>query len=258
MDDESQFGKIDFSDLLKKFKDKPIEKKYTPFGRDLTPFDFSYGHRLVEPSGNQQAISRVDVERLPGYDRLDVLQKFGARVSARAIQLAVGMGYVNPDRMGRIIDFGAGSGGPTFALVGLGNAVGSRVEAVENNQQSAQKIIDSAILPEDQVHITDGLAYLGSAQSKDESFDLVTAFMLGPDMEGSLFRRLAKASSTTLSGDGKLLITSDFGTLSTVKAISEQSGAKYNFVHGVSQGDEIVVPNTLVLSRDSCKLISSR
>lgn len=198
---------------------------------------------------NTQAISGIRIDQLPGYLALDEYQQAAANVAAKVLQVAVGFGYLDPQKIRRIIDFGAGTGGPTFALTEIAKAIGATVEVVESNPKLAQRIIETNILPDSNVHPTDGITFLNSSSTNGGGYDLVTAFMLGPDQGGYLFANLAQASSAALTENGNLLITSDVGTMSSVKRISEESRVGFHLIDRVP---EIGFPNTIILPQQSC------
>lgn len=79
--------------------------------------------------------------------------------------------------------------------------------------------------------------------------------MLGPDINADLFRKLAHASGNALGEGGNLLLTSDGGTFSAAKRACESSGVPYHFIQGVSDGGNVIVPNTLILPKASCTAI---
>lgn len=250
MADESKSGYDIFK--LPGINDKGFGKKPS-YSLRLPEFslDESVGSKGVD--NVRSAIIRINLDQLPAFKKLNVLQAFGARLALTAIQLGVNMGHIDTSRLSRIADFGAGGGGPTFALVEVAKASGGQVTAIENNRKSAAEIVDSGILPQEQVRIEDGIRHLEKAREiEGEGYDLVTSFMLGPDISGKLFRDLAHASARGLNEGGNLLVTSDAGTFAAAKEICEKSGVQYKFIHGVSEGDKIVVPHTLIIAKESC------
>ena len=255
-----EFKDIDWSSLIKDLKDPQFIKsgagKLSPTPSfTYTPLDIGGGNLSGEDQGARNAVIRVDVQKHPDFQKLNVLQRSGAKWAASALQLAASMGHIDAARMKRIIDFGAGSGGPTFAVARVGETIGADVEAVEQNEQQAKEIVADGILPEDKVHVSDGLAFLNGVNGAENGYDLVTAFMLGPDINADLFRKLAHASGNALSEGGNLLVTSDGGTFSAAMRACESSGVPHHFIHGVGDGGDIIVPHTLIIPKASCAAV---
>jgi hypothetical protein len=225
---------------------------YTNFGDMRNPLNFEYF-----TSNPSTGITSIRIEKTAGFERLDEYQQFNAKLSAMSILMSVQAGYLDFNRIRRITDFGSGSGGPTFTLVEIGKRVKAHIDAIEEDPKFAQQIIKSGILPEENVNITDGIAYFMSMGEKGiEKYDLITAFMLGPDPDMSLFRRLVKACTTALNEGGNLLITSDTCTFSAIKKILESLQIPFHFIAGVMDEKEITVQNTLIISKESLRRIA--
>lgn len=136
--------------------------------------DIDWGGNLSgEDQGARNAVIRVAVEKHPDFQKLNVLQRSGAKWATSALQLAASMGHIDASRIKRIVDFGAGSGGPTFAVVRIGEAIGADVEAVEQNEQQAKEIVSDGILPEEKVHVGDGLAFLNGVNGAENGMILL-------------------------------------------------------------------------------------
>lgn len=258
--DKERFSRI-FDSLQGKGKpfDLPSSRG---FGDQPPKFDLS----LLEDFGISKAesiVSRgrnrvvgINIEAQQGFDRLNILQVWGAKLAMASIQMAVSFGYLDPDKIKRIADFGAGAGGPTFALVVVARQLGATVNAIEQHDKSADQIVETGILPAESVIKVDGIDYLGSLEDIGiERYDLVTAYMLGPDTEGELFRKLARASNRALNPEGNLLVTSDGGTIESVREVCQTVGVLFNRIQGVSDGKEVVVPTTIVVPHASCEAI---
>ncbi len=248
---------IDWSLIFKDLKDPGfIKGGKNPFAPNPSAFPYKpldLSERAAQVgSPLKDAVRRIDVEAHPDFQGLNVLQRSGAKWATTALQLAVGMDYIDPARVKRIMDFGAGGGGPTFGLVRIGEAIGAEVEAVEQNAQLGGEISETGILPQERVHIGDGLAFLNGVQKDETGYDLVTAFMLGPDLSGDLMRRLAQASGKALKDGGNLVVTSDGGTFSVAKRLFDETGLQTHFIHGINEGNTIV-PNTLIIPKASCQ-----
>ncbi len=145
------------------------------------------------------------------------------------------------------MDFGAGAGGPTIALTELVKLNGGSVEAIDSRPNLIQDMIDSGILPTDRAHHGDGLEFLSGTDSQDQ-YDLITAFMFGPDnTDGGLTNQLLDASQNALKAGGKLLITSDARTMPIVRGICNRPGINYNYITGVRLENGFM-PDTIVAS----------
>lgn len=69
----------------------------------------------------------------PVYDQLPALEKVSAGRAASRLALCGNMGLYNPDSPKRLVDFGAGRGGSTFALALLAEQNNGSVDALEVN-----------------------------------------------------------------------------------------------------------------------------
>ncbi|MCS7091977.1 MAG: hypothetical protein NZM26_01345 [Patescibacteria group bacterium] len=69
---------------------------------------------------------------------------------------------------------------------------------------------------------------------------------------------MARASYQGLNEGGNLLVRSDYDTLTTAKAICEESGVHYKFIHGIDGIDEqgtTTVPHILIVTKEGCARI---
>ena len=188
----------------------------------------------------------ADITKVREYTNLDTFQQFGARMTKQLLMMAEAMGHINPERVKTVCDFGAGSGGPTFALKHHFRLPEGNLTALEMSETAAKDIVKSEILPESQVLAGDGLAHLRSGKKK---YDLITANMLGPDdKDGTLFLNLIDAAKNSLSPEGKLLVYSEANTMGTVQRLCESEGLNYRWIQGVNA--EPPVPSTAIISLD--------
>jgi len=201
-----------------------------------------------------ESVMSIDLEQQPGYDRLNIFQIWGAKLAINALRLAIYMKYLDVSRLKRIVDFGAGVGGPTFALAAIARVTDGEVTALDEDEEQVREISTTGIIPAQNVHSGDGFSYLNSVKDTvNQGFDLITAFMLGPDITGNLFRKLATASAQVLNDGGNLLVTSDTGTFSVAREIVQRSGVQHHLIHGIADPTgEIVVPHTLIIPKASC------
>jgi hypothetical protein len=217
--------------------------------------DIGYGAKfslrpLVElpkrPRVTVEQRTLIAVEENPIFANLRSFHRRGATTAATILNMSEGFGHLNLSKAKRILDFGAGSGGPTLALVELAKLNGGTVDVVEASPIFAQDIIDSGIISPDRVIIDDGLKVL---QTTSEKYDLITSFMLGPDdLQGSLTRTLLNNSRNALNPGGSILITSDTSTMTTVKRVCEQEGMPHDYIQGVPLGGNDFLPNAVIAS----------
>ncbi len=186
---------------------------------------------------------RMDVTKAPEYASFNKLQQYSARIASQLLLLATSFGYIDPNKIQAVCDFGAGGGGPTFALKQFLNLQPGRIQALEQSLEVAQEIIQHSVLPESDVKIGDGLAYLRSGQQK---YNLITAFMLGPDISGHLISNFIAAARHSLNPDGKLLVCSEIGTMNVVKQVCQQQDLHFDWIEGVSADPPI--PSTAIIS----------
>lgn len=206
--------------------------------------------KLVErPCESVTPQTFIDVRTSPIFDKLHSFHQTGALTAENVLNLSASYGYIDLARSKRLLDFGAGSGGPTLALTELAKLNGGSVEVVESNPRFAQDMIELGIVTPDKVHQANGIELLSSAASTDQ-YDLITAFMLGPDTNGGLTQQLLGASRNALQSSGKLLVTSDIGTMLTVRGVCDRVGVSYEYVAGLPL-ETGPIPDVLIASFDT-------
>lgn len=198
------------------------------------------------------SISRIIIERTPAFGSLSEFTQNAARRAQTVLSVAYTNGYLQDQHFRHIADFGAGAGGPTFALVASAKEVGGQVVAVENTP-SAEEIIATGILPKEQVIKEDGIVHFTSLRdaAPDKKYSMITAFMLGPDFSGNLFRNVMASAKDALTEDGKLLITSDIGTIQTIREICQQAHISTSTIESI--GEEL--PGTIILEKKDCRVV---
>ncbi len=217
------------------------------------------GQEMKPIASPREAILGMIAEKTPGYEILNTLQQFGASMAMMTVRRAVQRGQLDQSSIHRIGDFGAGTGGPTWALTKIAEQIGATVDAIEQSETGTDEIIQSGILPHWHVKREDGIAYLETV-GRDEAqrYDLITAFMLGPDDEEvSLFRKLANVSTRALLPGGHLIITSDGGTLENVLKLCQRSGAKFFGMDGLQSGEKWVAPPAIIIPQTSLAQIAA-
>ena len=143
------------------------------------------------------------------------LQAFGYRYAMRLLDLLVNHGLLDADQIQTICDFGAGTGGPTLALRDFFKCPTRNLTALESYAPQVRML--QALLPEAQIYDGDGLDWLSGHHQR---YDLITAFMLGPDDEDhQLVSHFLNEAIACLKPNGKLIIGSDVATMHGVLSI---------------------------------------
>lgn|GEM_PF-2147631 len=143
------------------------------------------------------------------------LQAFGYRYAMRLLDLLVNHGLLDADQIQTICDFGAGTGGPTLALCDFFKCPMRNLTALESYAPQVRML--QALLPEAQIYDGDGLDWLSCYH---QTYDLITAFMLGPDDENhQLASHFLNEAISCLKPNGKLIIGSDVATMQGVLSI---------------------------------------
>ncbi len=174
------------------------------------------------------------------------------------IKVALKANALNPRQLTTIADFGAGTGLTTLALTTIAQETNGTVEALENWEAVADQIIASGILPREKViKNTSGITYLNATEQTDK-YNLITAFMLGPDTYGDLFRQLAAAASNALDPEGSLLVTSDEYTFAAAKAIAQGSGSPVTIIPETQHDVNTTTPEILIVPRLACEAIAAQ
>jgi len=146
------------------------------------------------------------------FKNMNALQKGGAQRMEKAVSEGVERNMINDSHFrGKVLDFGCGVGGSSY-FFSLNQA---NVVAVElSNSIDELKKLD--ILPKENIIHGDGLKLMRSFD--ENSFDMVVAQMLGPDSEGDFIEVFYKEANRILKQSGRILITSDIGTIQQLNA----------------------------------------
>src|SRR5260221_10992911 len=115
------------------------------------------GQEMKPIASPREAILGMIAEKTPGYEILNSLQQFGARMAMMTVRRAVQRGQLDQSSIHRIGDFGAGTGGPTWALTKIAEQIGATVDAIEQSETGTDEIIQSGILPHWHVKREDGI-----------------------------------------------------------------------------------------------------
>jgi precorrin-6B methylase 2 len=141
------------------------------------------------------------------------MQAFGYRYAFRLLRIAVRRRYLSPRPIQAVCDFGAGVGGPALATQSFFKLPASQMTLLERDPQQVRVL--EKLLPGAEVIEGDGLPWLASTP---QQFDLITAFMLGPDFQpGGLAENFIRTAAIRLPAHGKLLIATDAATMQVVQ-----------------------------------------
>lgn len=164
----------------------------------------------ADPSSSLLKTSNTESE---GCSGMNVLQKFGVNHAQEALATAVEAGMISEEHLhGDVVDFGCGGGGSSWVLA----KNGARVTAIDLQEKSLDMLRALGVLDASAIRCKDGIDYLNSLAAG--SLDMVTAFMLGPDINGNLVGKFYQAANHALKVNGRLIVTSDPDTRQTFQA----------------------------------------
>jgi SAM-dependent methyltransferase len=145
------------------------------------------------------------------YQTLNPIQKFEVMHAQEAIIAASEAGLLLKSHLsGKVLDFGCGLGGGALVL----SYNGANVTAIDIDSKPIEEFSKYNLIDSVKIIQGDGIAYMDNLP--ENSLDLVTAFIFGPDFEGSLIRRFFATANHAMKPKGRILITSETGTLSLV------------------------------------------
>ncbi len=177
---------------------------------------------------------RLKVEALEKTAMREAIAKYkphSASLASSVLEVAISNGMIHSNKIQRICDFGAGYGGPTRVLTE--KFPQAEIHALEYplNQsdlgREAETLISSDVLPRKNIILGDGVEHFTES---GEKYDLITAFLLGPDEEGELIERLLQPAVQSLTPEGKLLISSDLWTMSAVSKALTYGGYSFRWM----------------------------
>ncbi|HEY9687570.1 MAG TPA: class I SAM-dependent methyltransferase [Coleofasciculaceae cyanobacterium] len=144
------------------------------------------------------------------------MQSFGYRYACQLLQRAVRNHDLDPNCIHSVCDFGSGVGGPALATQAFFNLPAHQMTLLEEDPRQVRGL--HKLLPGAEILEGDGLQWLAATQKQ---FDLITAYMLGPDFHHSgLAEGFIHAATACLSSHhGKLLIATDIATMHVVKNV---------------------------------------
>jgi hypothetical protein len=145
---------------------------------------------------------------------LHPLQAFGYAYASRLLAIGIHQGWLDTD-VKRICDFGAGTGGPALALQAVFQVPAKNLILLEPHAAQASGL--RRLFPKSDVHEGDGLSRLKSGR---ETYDLISAFMLGPnDADDGMVAQFIRCALPKLAQGGRLLICSDVATMQAVQHV---------------------------------------
>jgi predicted O-methyltransferase YrrM len=168
------------------------------------------------------------LENHPYFKQLDNWNKRAAQEASQLINLLTGEGYIEPGKLRSIFEFGSGIGASTLAFVELAKFSGADLEVVERRPHQAKTLIEAEILPFEKIHIEDGVELLEEAAHNGQRFDLIAAFMFGPDYLDKQTEGFLQKALSALSEEGTVAIYSDFHTMERVLGVCKRFGVNYN------------------------------
>lgn len=189
-----------------------------------------------------------------GLPPLNEAQQFGYETARAFFARAFEAGYLNSTNIHRILDFGSGLGGPTLGIIDATRENSPHIDAVEKEEIWVNILRRLNILPPENIIHGDGLLYLENlTQNGIAPYDLITAFNIGQDGAGRIFRRIAVSANTSLTPNGNLLITSNDQSLVAAINACREADVPYYLMEGEKAGRRILVPpHALIVPRSSC------
>lgn len=197
-------------------------------------------------------ILAFDINQFSELKNAHFLSRDMARYALNVIQEAFRQGFLNLQHFRNVVDFGAGTGAPTLVLQRICELAGGNLVALENNPNNLQSF--RKLLPHTKLY-EHGLEYLSANNSQTT---LVTAFNLGPDENGVLFKRLVNSCSNALDPNGRLLVYSDPKTMAAVhKIVAEAEGVEV--ISDINSHDSYKhIRETVFLSKAACARLASK
>ena len=146
------------------------------------------------------------------YQAMNPILKFEVIHAQEAIIAASEAGLLLISHIsGKVLDFGCGLGGGALVL----SYNGADVTAIDIDPKPIEEFRKYSFIDTVNIILGDGIAYMDTLP--ENSLDLVTAFIFGPDFEGLLIQRFFATANHAIKPDGRILITSETGTLSLVE-----------------------------------------
>jgi len=177
------------------------------FSGETPVFHIPEQHLEVKPSKAREfGITLMDPE-LEKYQNANSLQKYGAGISQKTIYLASKEKKLAPlHHKGKVLDFGCGVGGSTYFL----HQNGAEVAGVDLSD-SIQELKRLNILPLEKIVQGNGLKLM--EDTPDNTYDMITCFMLGSDSDGEFIDKFYREANRIIKKQGRILVTSDGATL---------------------------------------------
>ncbi len=205
----------------------------------------------VRPMQDEARDLRLCADGRHDFEELSPTQQIAAIRAQHSLNVMDMRGHISLRECKRMFEFGAGTGGSGFVLAHLALINGGCVEVVEIESDRANDIVQSGILPAESVHTGDGVQRLQQLERVGKKFDLIAAFMFGPDLSGARITRLLPAAADALDDGGKLLVSSDPDTMQAARIVCAAKGMEFGdyspprrtyYLYKPDKVDTIVVP----------------
>ncbi|MBI2049564.1 class I SAM-dependent methyltransferase [Candidatus Roizmanbacteria bacterium] len=167
--------------------------------------DLSKDDNLIEARARRAGLKLID-ETDPTWQSMNPLQKGGAQRAQGSLLQGYEEHKLAPVHFqGKVLDFGCGVGGSTYVL--SHNA--TEVTAVDKSEI----LTELRVLGLPNVSIVDGDGIALMAQTPDNTYDMVVAYMLGPDDRGDFIDAFYTQANRIINPNGRILVTSDGNTM---------------------------------------------
>lgn len=178
----------------------------------------------------------------PGLPKrpLHALQLFGMAYADTLLGALSGKGWFTRRQVRSVCDFGSGTGGPALAMLAFFGLPAHKLTLLESHEPQAVRLRE--LFPKSRVVAGNGLLWLGSCRDR---YDLITAFMLGPDADDGLALEFVQRALPCLTRTGRLLVCTDTATMHGLRRVVGQ-------VPGISCQwlvDEPDFPLTVLISK---------
>lgn len=189
--------------------------------------DLTQENHSIEVRTRRAGLKLID-ETDPIWQKMNPLQQGGARRTQESLLNGYELHKLAPVHYkGKILDFGCGVGGSTYVLAH--NA--TEVSAVDNSASLEE--LRKLGLPN--VSIVDGDGIVLMSQTPKDTYDMVVAYMLGPDDQGIFIDAFYTQANRIIKPNGRILVTSDGNTMNLL--VSKYGG---NYGERFPQGNTFI------------------
>lgn len=169
-----------------------------------------------------QESTRLQLDFIPDNDPslklFDSSQKITLREVTNLLEFLLSRDYLDVSQIrGEVLNWGCSSGGESYIF----RKNGANVTAIDEKPERIARLLKAEILPEDRAIVGDGIEYLGN--TPDDTYGLITAFMFTTFSLNlrwyELLTNFYKESNRAIKPSGRILITSDGGTMGNIKKL---------------------------------------